>query len=345
MSIITNNDKIPKQIRGPISLLEYSSSYYKKHIYLFGEIHDYPIRCLPGNNIPIDRFLIDTIKATSKTIDLFLEIPHRKKIDRKELNDGTIENIYKKLHQAHNLRIHAIDIRQMHDEKSYTSALTNMFFDLLIMSDHSKSMNEIVEAANEYSSLAQKYLDITNSSASRDRRSLPYKPFLEEERIKKQIEDVTDSKACEAIINIVRLQENITYQDLLNAYNGASDLINARADRFNHIFCKISPMMYIIAEKLICFLSIIMDYYTLAHIFRSSLESEKEARNIIIYVGEAHAWRYKRVFEVLEFKLIAETYSDNVYYPDKTSRVGSYFSQSCLDISAFKQPFFSRDLS
>lgn len=91
--------------------------------------------------------------------------------------------------------------------------------------------------------------------------------------------------------------------------------------------------------------STVVDMYTITRLFKKfkNVKNQPESpRNIILYVGDAHATRCRKFLKQLDFKIINETGgipydnpSNNKYYKNSPEY------NNCVDISNFKQPFFS----
>lgn len=90
---------------------------------------------------------------------------------------------------------------------------------------------------------------------------------------------------------------------------------------------------------------IVVDMYTISRIFKKfkNVKNQPERpHNIIIYAGDAHSTTYRKFFKHLGFQMITET--DGI--PDDYQENNKYYKNSppyynCVDISKFKQPFFS----
>jgi hypothetical protein len=91
--------------------------------------------------------------------------------------------------------------------------------------------------------------------------------------------------------------------------------------------------------------STVVDMYTITRLFKKfkNVKNQPESpRNIILYVGDAHATRCRKFLKQLDFKIINETGGipydnpfNNKYYKNSPEY------NNCVDISNFKQPFFS----
>ena len=75
-----------------------------------------------------------------------------------------------------------------------------------------------------------------------------------------------------------------------------------------------------------------MDFYLVTRMFRSF--NVYNSNFILIYVGEAHAERYRRLFQRLNFHLVNQTFAYNDTNRGKVS---------CLDISSFTNKIFFKD--
>ena len=82
---------------------------------------------------------------------------------------------------------------------------------------------------------------------------------------------------------------------------------------------------------------LVMDIYLLTRMFKKfkqrDQEYAEEAKYIVIYAGDFHSNNYREFLNILGFKVIQETKSE-----DKTNN-----NFQCLDISQFEQPFFKHN--
>lgn len=100
-----------------------------------------------------------------------------------------------------------------------------------------------------------------------------------------------------------------------------------------------------------------VDFYTIARMFKQindADEKRKEMRNVMIYVGDAHAANIRKMLRDFGFVTVAQTSADknhNYMIPSHEHR--SFMMQSnllkqrgkgyyqCISLACFKQPFFS----
>ena len=94
--------------------------------------------------------------------------------------------------------------------------------------------------------------------------------------------------------------------------------------------------------------SVVIDMYTISRMFKKfkNVKNQPEnPHNIILYAGEAHSTMYRTFFKELDFKNVSETKGVSYNYFNSDLSKKKYKSNSsynnCVDISNFKQPFFS----
>lgn len=119
-----------KLVEGPVSLIEYYSDKFEKHIYLFGDEHIKKSTCRKNDSITVDDFFKNVIDENSdKMIDVFIEItfvsaktkPTLTTGERFDIGEAYLTDIRKAFRdclqidkttcQYKNARFHYIDIR------------------------------------------------------------------------------------------------------------------------------------------------------------------------------------------------------------------------------------------
>ena len=89
-----------------------------------------------------------------------------------------------------------------------------------------------------------------------------------------------------------------------------------------------------------------MDAYTLSRIFKQFKPKNQqtpptqpiEPHNIIVYAGDYHARVYGEFLRENGYRLVQRT---GYFHDEKSGEESIDYDLSCIDISNFKQPFFS----
>jgi hypothetical protein len=333
-------------VSGPISLSEHYSSKYDKHIYVFGEKHEVveqPCRewGIPDENvIPIHLFIESVVNMSDKTIDVFIEV--EKLLKEEEYSDvqnplivgSDLHNIreyykpYLTLHKTDPLgfggltRFHYTDVRNM-----YSTQYENLFLGL---SETIQELNRQVEFYSDEVTVDILYhimnignvfqlLEVKNDIWLRE-----LVDFEEISGLKKQIDKISDrtirsffekflKKDRYPMIKFVKTE----FEKILNILHEMQEELNEgvpisysenRSELFTHT--KTLTSLFLITQ---------MDVYLMARIFKNP-----EFKNVLIYVGNFHAIRYREWLKNFGFDLIQETSSET----------------KCINISTFK-PFFN----
>jgi hypothetical protein len=90
---------------------------------------------------------------------------------------------------------------------------------------------------------------------------------------------------------------------------------------------------------------LLVDYYTITRIFRefkpkTQGQYSESPKDIMIYVGNAHAENYREFFKYMEFTETESTYAQ-MHVPNVGNNLPLPELYSCLDITKIKQPLFS----
>ena len=323
-------------IIGPVSLTEFlATDGSSKHIYCFGDYHHHDSSSCPSddmqNPIYINDFLRNTILINSdKIIDLFLEIAfiNRESPIKGENIHGDnfitgIENEFKGCFEIDksnctfpNLRAHYSDIRI----SAYFNPLTDLSTYL--------TMYEGIIDSGELSKaeiLSQLLLEIRKI---RNTLTFPLDInfILGIPKIKRQLDNIPNLDIKHKLLNFIQSKlPIINIEDLDDIFNGVTSDLRLNIVYFKSMKFKIKVVN--LHLKLIEFEAKLMDLYLLARIFRQFSDGT-ECNNIIIYTGRVHTKLYNEFFALLGFKLVNSSFSD----------------YQCLNISSFKQPFFSEEI-
>jgi hypothetical protein len=295
-----------KYVKGPVSLSEHKHPEYDKHIYIFGDIHVIDTYCPKDMN-----------KNNSEYFDLFLKnlLLYWKEKNPKVILDYFIE---------FGFRGAMTPISYISSNyKGYFNELYNKFIECVQIK---KDRCDFENLRLHYSDIRRGFLEteilnifidnicyndlnFTYFNWGRFEKLLsnPEKIFRIS-KVDKQIEAVKYPKvkellleARDEIINMCKFYSKNMRKNDINSF----DFEN---------FCE--DLRYITVK--------IMDIYLFARMFKKF-----EPKNILVYVGETHAKNYREWLKKLGFST-KETFS-NV----------EHINFQCVNISDFKQPFFS----
>lgn len=299
-------------IEGPISLFEASSAKYDKIIYVFGERHNIST-CSHENKIGIGEFLADWIDGSGNVIDLFLELEYIdiKRPSRREYEYSGISDIadwfedcfeLEKNCRFSNLRAHYVDIRH-----SYSAIkIYREFFDKIeeiIVSLFNLDQADELRINNEIHNLSPDLIDIGN-------QLFPLKSHSNKiAKVWKQIYKVEYSE--------IRAKLIVMFDILIYDINSAWEIIKKNLVDFEENYPYITYKKFnnngldILKNygKVFTIQSRLMDIYLLARMFRKFSDGS-EPKNIIIYVGHAHAERYYNFLKEAGFKIGPSIYSE-----------------------------------
>lgn len=363
----------PSQIRGPISLIECTSLTFDKRIYLFGELHGHKPYCIAnGSAVDVEDFIDHTITTSAPhVIDVYLEVPHAPygiaDSDSYQDSEQYIDRIYRKLQpclHGHrhgemkcpypNTRIHAVDVRSILDPSSKIVALNNISYDIWIITAEEDKKRIVAKASSVANSLLSLFGDLKEAQSSRE-TGIPafpsknglvdYKSFLQDRHLRKQLDSVSNEILTTLMLHLdIRMTKTDLTKANIRELKGMCELIvSSGADEMT--MDAFIPDIKEINEKILHFSSHFVDIYTMARIFRSFRKVagrySRDPQRVIIYVGDSHARSCREILQVLGFTLVAQTYANANEYPIETPSIRGTSAQSCVDISSFKQPFFS----
>jgi hypothetical protein len=342
----------PNYISGPISLSEHYSSKYDKHIYIFGEKHEVVEQpCLewgiPDEEvIPIHLFIEKLVNISNDTIDVFIEteklLKDEEHVDTSS-NDlilgSDLHNIreyykpYLTIHKTNDpfgfkksnkvlARFHYTDVRHL-----YSTKYENIFIEL---SNTIEELNRQVEFFSDITTanILYQIMTIGNISEILELGDDVWKRELDEfeeiSGLKKQINKISDRRTRLFFENILE-QERPPFIEFTK--NMLSKIIEIISEMLVEIPIDAPivnssriQVLFMLTKRLVSvFLISQMDVYLLARIFKNP-----EFKNIIIYVGNYHAIRYREWLDKLGFELLRETSSET----------------KCVEITRFK-PFFN----
>lgn len=340
------NDKMSfKFVEGPVKIIEYFSQNLNKHIYLVSDLHVSLSTCVPNSSIHIAKFIDNILNENKdKIIDVYFEVEFiSKKLNEKKLNINVIRktdrepkdindyltqtmvyfkdclDIDKSTCPYKNSRFHYVDIRF---DKS-------IFFLSLYYNTYLQDKSNI-----ERISFKEALYNIISVLYPLDEKII--KLIMNKYKLSRQLDNIKDGDVKNKILSYFNKKINNFREELdwlINKYNSIN-VIN-----FNVWFQK---WMHFTLE----FGSTIMDIYTVSRIMRS-FKNGPDAKYILIYCGEAHIKHISEILELLKFDEIAKSTnlikgvdSKNLVHLIKYGLIGNIPFQ-CLDISGFKQPFFT----
>jgi hypothetical protein len=309
------------EIQGPVYLREYISKKYNKHIYLFGDIHQFNSTC--PDKVGIDEFISSIIKSTDEKIDLFLELSfvsssHPSRIERPI--DNYIRKIYNKFHNCFNVsksecefknvRFHYTDVRHLIYEFMIHRHVNYLLKNI-------KGRDDIVVIMDRLRELMQ-YIPIDFNQISKYTK------------IKRQFGKIDEDLAGSilAFFQKIILKNNIKMKKKLKKINRVLfsltiDLLNDEPD---YIISQHTKVISNFMEFLTSYFSFIMDLYLVGRMFNENY------RNIIVYTGVYHTFRYDKLLRYLKFKVV------------NTDISLSKKKFQCIDIQKFI-PLFKETLS
>lgn len=351
-------------IEGATSLTLMESKHHKdlgKTIYLFGNLHNRDSLCKRDQKrvINIADFIESVIvKNPDKIIDIFLESGtmedlknfgyHEPSYANGFLFGDTCDKFKDCLHadkskcKYKNTRIHYADVRMKlikdinpwSDYKAlyvFARALL-LFYSDLVLNQGNLPRTKLIE-------LSQRLTDLTDRIEKHKIEDLNFNKLIEIAKINKQFDNIKSQELKAKLLSLI--DTNITSQKgikdtakeaiiksgvLLSVFD---TLLNQ--NNINSILYTLKPILpNIISKTLFAFehstYMSIMDSYLLGRLFRSYSKGP-DSKYVIIFVGEEHAKIYRSILPNLGFKVVNETINNPV--------------SNCVDISKFKQPFFS----
>lgn len=298
----------------------YTSSKYGKKIVLFGDVHTKTFGCDPKNSLSTSDFIMNQIETSTCFLDIFLEIPYLfGRTDTKLELEGTYMNElhrdlrkcfeYTKDCQYHNIRAHYIDLRSPKLSEDFfllQRAVINSFYKI----PYSKNMTDRL-LKNE---------GLQNIFSSKDNIiNFMYK-LVRSKKIQKQIDNIKDEKVRKVLLRMEK--ERIENPDIDFDEISWAKIKEWLEERF---------YPHTLYHSLIRYVSVIVDIYTIARVFREFREVpglySKPCDNVMIYAGAYHTRTYQNFLELLEFSHI---------FSVKAPTNPAY----CVDITDLKQPIF-----
>jgi hypothetical protein len=336
-------------IISPLQSLSYHiSTKYNKYIYIFGENHYSKGTCNIKKECNIYDFIVGQISNIPGMIDVFLETPYIHKTGKYVIpsdDKGVLDKFalefqgcldIKKKCKYPNIRFHNTDVR---DSQSIEKPFLSQLETYIILISYNIERNEFYDYKNHKKGLINL---LTNKiyKKERDEYSKAIKShdliikYLFQKYNKFKLE-----KQQEQISNVLKM---ILLQYFENAIFNI-DLKNLQLDTILQTIKKLPinvpkkiPDYYSKLIDSILRLGIpLMDIYLIARMFRKfknvKYQNSKEAKHIIIYVGNLHANNYREILRKLEFK--------TTFYGNSKS------DEFCVNISRLNKPLFIESIN
>jgi len=303
-------------IKYPVSVSEHYSTTYNKHIYIFGDYHSKDMSCPKKSNstntIDLPTFLknLTNLKNTDgspKFIDFFFEYPDPNKyINNKEISfegyfqyiHDTFKNYLNKISNIDNARFHHTNIRII-------SEIRNLIYPFYYY-EPTRTLN-IVLLKRVFTN-TDNYID----------------NILKLTKINKQIQNITNPSIRKIIKDELETPARTKIKQITLEH-----IEKLKNNMFNR---DLASFIYINLKD--CF-SLIMDMYLFARIFRNfeikTNTYSNQPKNIIIYVGENHAERYRIMLKTFYFSS-GKTIKSQKFKKD----------YQCVKVVDIQQPFFSK---
>lgn len=286
-----------KYIIGPVSLVELYSKKYNKHIYLFGDVHLMSPVC-DGKDYKLknNRLLISeflNLLTDNKNYDIFLEHWYDPK-------DKKYTEIYYK---------HTSFLKLINNERSRLARKPNVKFHY---TDIRKKLTRRIMQKDKKDKQKDKQNEKDKIDKNKIKEYIEYYKWdnlsniLDTLKIEKQLENIKDPE----LYDILSKRLWSTLQKLYKRYNTEQDILSL----INTIRI------------------VLMDYYLLGRLFRTFSDGHTPT-NVVIYVGDYHAYMYYNIFLMLGFKVINKTFSGSASYKESHNIKDTF---QCIDVSKFK---------
>jgi len=305
---------MPKNILGPVSLVQMEHPNYPHIFYMFGDIHHKLGKC--KNSTAINHFIRNIINNLPVFIDVYLESPYKYKDYRAvDLPSGsyiydTTKEFKKKLYEAEfkkcpTSRYHYTDIRSLFETHKFDKGLVNLY-----VFDQWPVLNK------------EDYKEIFNFFAFfSDEDSIPVK------RIIKQFSN----------IQIYEIREKLSkgFNDCLKRAKLSTEKMKLDLEPYENLDI---PLYTSSIEKgllsILEYMNAVIEYYMLARVFRSYKKGTGKynwaSYNNILYTGRDHTFNMQDILEGLGFSVVIMS----------AAMVGERYQ--CLDVSDVDPMFHQR---
>jgi len=313
---------------GPVRLVEYYSADLDKHIYLFGDRHVKRSTCEPNAIPTITEFITKIIRQnTDKVLDVYSEVIFESELIKSEfyrrfkakaanyLDEFILKfrkcfEIEKGECKYQHVRFHYADIRGSHKLLEEMVRIFRYF-----VKPGFKRTEQLIGSSDDR--LASLFINLYPFNEK-------IKPVLEATKINKQLDNIKNPNVRNILQNILKIEINnfrvtimaLVNQDLVGLYRGTGRILPYWRKRIEEILVDIPTFL--------------MDIYTIGRMMRTFADGSSP-KYIIEYAGDAHIENISSFLEDLGFVKIEESVSQE-----------EYKNFQCLDISKFKQPFFTK---
>ena len=325
-----------KSIYGPISLTYHVSRKYNKKVYIFGEFHSSKYHCKkPGGSIAFDKFVQKTLSYNKdKIIDIYTEEEFIKKsIYKTRKRSGWARNrgssaldkmtktfkdcltVSKKHCKDKNVRIHYTDIRSIGN-------ILSLKFGHWNIADMLSILVKVWDNKKEFISMKHK---IERSDFN---EYLKFDQIFDTLKITKQLNKNPDTQLRKKIQKffVKKLSEKV-FKNLDKRVKELYKYIYEQIKMDNYPLEEIKDLRKIF-KHLFQYNNLLMDFYLIGRMFkRFDDQLHPYAENVMILAGDAHCKTYRELLKYLGFRKMKSSYSTK--------------EENCIDISGFKQPFFS----
>lgn len=318
------NKPIAYYLSGPMSLTLHYSKKYNKTIYVFGEYHGLDMNC-GEMYYDIVKYLTEILDSTDVFIDVFMEFTenkpfhyiHNSDIDESVKIWNNRKYIYLQrlkywfgscLYQHDSCkwknisRIHNLDIRAYDIHKNRIGVL----YDILTDVDPYNIPEDVMDKINNIISYSlDEWVQYVKGS---------FPPVVNKEMGKTNIQKDILHQWYNSIINI----------NVVEAWENLHELVE---------MSDISDSEKLSTVKMLLTMSevVITDIYAVSRMFKQfdvgTNDQPHDAKNIIVYAGDAHSSNYRLLLDMLGFEKIDA--AEKKY-------------KRCLDMVEFPQPFFGK---
>lgn len=351
-----NKTPMPKYIAGPLSLTLFWSSKYQLYVYVFGEAHspytdcDKYLKYVPDDSMKIETFLEKLMITTPAFLDVFIEwSPGRDelaffpKTGLLRIN-AMYEKLQKCIHYStrHHkdcdlTRLHWVDVRKGDvssstlNDLSYVRAYLIHKTDSLDATNAAKTLRRILKDNQKMRTILE---ELSTPSLTK------YKNFLKKQvtqsvLVKKELAQTFLRNKIENFCTEELIKEGIATRQIFQRFIPV--LLDDKSTDED-----IKKALLWLNRATVSVNAVMMDFYALSRIFKkfniqkfkskqARVDQPESPHNIIIYAGDTHSKKYRKFFDSLGAKRIADVNNDD----------GISSIKNCIDISNFPMPFFN----